>query len=67
MQIWKYANIFFSLCKNDVSKASHYNTFYFLRYARTRYIKCLFTNMRKQKNMTKISLIFEKNADFAGK
>ena len=58
---------FSSLHKNNVPKVSHYNTFYFLRYARPRYVKYLFTNIRKQKNMFKISLILKKNGNFAGK
>ena len=43
------------------------NTFYFLRYVRPTYVKYLFTNIRKQQNMLKISLIFKKIANFAGK
>ena len=27
-------------------KISHYNTFYILRYAYVRYVKCVFTNIR---------------------
>ena len=56
-----------SLHKNNVPKVSLYNTFDFLRYARPRYVKCLFTNIPKQQSMLKISLIFKKNANFAGK
>ena len=36
-----------SLHKNNVPNVSHYNTFYFLRYARPKYAKCLFTKIRK--------------------
>ena len=35
-------------------KIAHLNTFYFLRYAHVRYVKRLFTNIQKQKNMLKI-------------
>ena len=38
-----------------------------LRYAQPRYVKCLFTDMQKQKNMFKNSLFFQKNANFSGK
>ena len=37
-----------SLYKNNEPKVSHYNTFYFLRYPRGRYVKYLFTNIPKQ-------------------
>ena len=40
-------------------KISHLNTFYFLRYAHVRYVKSLFTNIQKEWNMLKISLIFK--------
>ena len=58
---------FSPLHENNVPEASHYKTFYFLRYAPPRCVTCLFTNMRKQQNMLKISLIFMKNANFTGK
>ena len=31
-----------------------------------KFAKCLFTNIQKQKNMLKISLLFKKNTNFAG-
>ena len=43
-----------------MTKSSHGNTFYFLRYAHVRYVKCLLINISKQWNMLKISLIFVK-------
>ena len=48
-------------------KISYQNTFYFLKYAHVRYVKSLFTNFQKQKNMLKISLLFKKFANFKGK
>ena len=48
-------------------KISHYNTFYFLRYAHVRYVKSLFTNIQKQWNMLKISLLFKKFTNCTGK
>ena len=38
------------------------NTFYFFRYAGSRYVKYLFTNTQKQQNILKINLNFNKNA-----
>ena len=38
---------FSSLHKSNVPKVSRYNTFYFLRYARLRYVQFLFTNTQK--------------------
>ena len=59
---------FLSLHKNNIPKVSHYNTFYFLlRNACPRYVNCLFTNIQKQEHMLKISIIFKKNTNFAGK
>ena len=49
-----------SLHKNNIPQVSHNDTSYFLRYAHPRYVKCV-------KNMLKISVIFKKNAEFAGK
>ena len=51
--------------KNNMPKVSHYSTFC-LRHAHPRYEKCLFTNIHKQRNMLKISLIFTKNTNFTG-
>ena len=48
-------------------KISHLNTFYFLGYAHVRYVKSLFTNIQKQQNMLKISLLFKKFTNFTGK
>ena len=48
-------------------KIAHLNTFYFLRYAHVRYVKRLFTNIQKQKNMLKINLLFKKFRNFKGK
>ena len=48
-------------------KMSHQNSFYFLKYAHVRYLKSLFTDIQKQKNMLKISLLFKTFANFAGK
>ena len=45
---------------------AHYNTFHFLRYAHFRFAKCLFTNIKKQKNTLKSSLHFKKNTKFTG-
>ena len=42
MQIWKFANISSSLYENHMSKISHKNTFYFLRYADVRYVKFIY-------------------------
>ena len=39
---------FSTLRKNNVPEVTHYNTFYFLRYTRLRYLQCLFINIRKQ-------------------
>ena len=38
-------------------------TIYFLRCTHPRYMKCLFTNTRKQWNMLKSSLLFKKNTN----
>ena len=64
MKICQYLRLY---KKDNMPKVSNYNTFCFLRYAHPRYVKCLFTNIRKQWNTLKISLIFKKNANFAGK
>ena len=53
--------------KNYVAQITHSNTFYFLRYRRFRYAECLFTNIQKQYNTLKSSLLFKKNANFPGK
>ena len=51
----------------NMPKNLHHNTFYVLRYAHVRYIKCLFTNIRKQKKMIRISLIWKKFRNFTHK
>ena len=48
-------------------KISHESTFYFLRYAHVKYVKSLFTNIQKQQDMLKISLLFKKYTNFTGK
>ena len=53
--------------KNNILKISHKNTYYFLRYAHGRYVKSLFTNIQKQWNMLKISLLFKEFTNFTGK
>ena len=53
--------------KNSNTQIAHYNTFHPLRYSLLRYTKCLFTNIQKQQNTLKSSLLFQKNANFTGK
>ena len=53
--------------KTNMLKIWHYKTIYFLRYMHPKYMKCLFTNIQKQQNMLKTSLLFKKNANFTGK
>ena len=43
---------------------SHHNTFYYLRFAHFRYAKRLFTDIQKQQNTLKSSLLFKKNRNF---
>ena len=66
MQIWKSTNIFV-FTKKNMSKISHCTIIYFLSYAHPRYMKCLFTNMQKQSNMLKSSLLFKENTNVTGK
>ena len=47
-------------------KVLQYNAVYFLRYMHPKYMKCLFTNVQKQYNMLKSSLLFKKNTNFTG-
>ena len=47
-------------------KVSHYNSIYILSNANPRYKKCLFTNIQKQQDMLKSSLLFKKNTNFTG-
>ena len=69
MQIWKSTNlpIFLSSYENNMFKILHNNTFYFLRYAHVKYVESLFTNIQKQQNVLKISLLFKKCTNFTGK
>ena len=48
-------------------EVAHQNTIYFLRYVHMSYAKSLFTNIQKQQNMLKISLLFKKFINFTGK
>ena len=48
-------------------KVSHYNSIYFLSYAHLKYMICLFTNISKQQNMLKSSLLIKKKTNFTGK
>ena len=41
-------------------KVLHCNTVYILRYTHPRYMKCLFTNIQKQLNTLKSSLVLRK-------
>ena len=43
------------------------NSINVLRYAYVRYVKILFTNIQKQQNKIKISLLFKKLTNFTGK
>ena len=48
-------------------KVKYYDSIYFLSYANPKYMKCLFTNIQKQKNMLKSSLHVTKNTNFPDK
>ena len=48
-------------------KISHYNAFYFMRYAHARYVKSLFTNIKEQYKMFEINLLFKKITNFTQK
>ena len=48
-------------------KVSYYNNIYFLSYVDPRYPKCLFTNIQKQQNIFKGSVLFKKNTNFVSK
>ena len=65
MQIWQCANIFALIWKSYVEDFT-LKQLYFLRYTRVKYVKGLFTNIQKQMNMLKISLLFKKFANFTG-
>ena len=49
-------------------KVSHYNNIYFVIYflscAHLSHMKCLFTNIQKQKSILKSSLLFKKNLNY---
>ena len=52
--------------KNNMLKIiTNHNTLYFMRCAHLRYVQSLFTNIQKQQNMLKISLLL-KNAKLHG-
>ena len=59
--------MYLSSYENNMLKISYQNTFYILRYEHLRYVKSLFTNIQKQYNMLKISLLFKKFTNFTGK
>ena len=59
--------LYLSSYENNMLKISYQNTFYILRYEHLRYVKSLFTNIQKQYNMLKISLLFKKFTNFTGK
>ena len=59
MKIWQHINF---QIKNIIPQISHYNTFHFFRYTQFRYVKCYFTTIQKQQNMSKSSLIRINNA-----
>ena len=65
MQNWKSANIFVFIRKYVENFT--FNTFYFLRYAHVRSVKIFFSNIQKQQNMLKISLLLKKFTKFKGK
>ena len=69
MQIWKSTNlpIFLSSYENNMLKILRDNTFYFLRYAHVKYVESLFTNIQKQQNVLKISLLFMKFTNFTAR
>ena len=56
---------YFRLHMKIVLKILHLNTFCFLRYSHVWYVKSLFTNIPKQWNMLKISLLFKKFTNFS--
>ena len=66
MQILKSANTLVFIRKKLVEDFA-LNTFYYSRYAHVRNVKNLFTNIQKQLNMLKISLLFKKFINFTGK
>ena len=65
MQIWKSANIFVFLWKQNVESLT---LKYLLLYEiwHLGFVKSLFTNIQKQSNMLKISLLFKKTTNFTG-
>ena len=52
------------LDKNNTRKTLYYESYEFSSYSPVKFSKCLFTNIQKQYNMLKSSLLFEKNTNF---
>ena len=55
---WGYANADMKICqylqlyiKNTMPNISHFNTSYVLRYAHSRYVKCLFANIQTMEHV----------------
>ena len=65
MQIWKSVNISLFIRKHVEDFTLKYLLFFKI-YARETYEK-FFTNIQKQKNMLKTSLVFKKFTNFTGK
>ena len=57
MKIYQYIRLHM---KNSITQIAHYNAFPFLRYVFFRSANCLFTNIQKQYNTLKSSLLFKK-------
>ena len=68
VQYCRYENLPISLPSHKINmpKVSRYNIVHFSRYTHTRYMTCLLTNIQKQKNMLKSTLLFKKNTNFTG-
>ena len=68
VHLYRTENLQMSLSshKNNMPKVSHYSSIYYLSYTHPRYMKSLFTNIKKQQNMLKSSLLFKKKK-FTGK
>ena len=60
MKILQYIHLYM---KNAITQIARYYTFHPLRYVHLRYAKCLFTNIQKQQNTLKSSLLFNKNTN----
>ena len=63
MKILQYVHFYI---KNRITHIAHCNIFHFLRYAHFKYAKCLFTNIQKQQNTLKSTLLFKKSTNFTG-